>query len=226
MGFFGRAIDVVRAEMNDLISRVEDPAKLAELSITDAKEAYNKLRKDSVEVIANANSVRKKMEQANTEAMKWHDIAKKALTAGNEADAKAALERENKAKAQAAEFESTYKVAKAEADKVQTALQNLRAKIDKAEDQKDIIKAKATTAKIKKQTASVDFGGANGIMDKLDRMADKADQELAEADAMEAMNAAESADMDAADDLMSKYNSGDPATEASLAALKAEMGIQ
>ena len=226
MGFFGRAIDVVRAEMNDLISRVEDPAKLAELSITDAKEAYNKLRKDSVEVIANANSVRKKMEQANAEAMKWHDIAKKALTAGNEADAKAALERENKAKAQAVEFESTYKVAKAEADKVQTALQNLRAKIDKAEDQKDIIKAKATTAKIKKQTASVDFGGANGIMDKLDRMADKADQELAEADAMEAMNAAESADMDVADDLMSKYNSGDPATEASLAALKAEMGIQ
>lgn len=226
MGFFGRAIDVVRAEMNDLISRVEDPAKLAELSITDAKEAYNKLRKDSVEVIANANSVHKKMEQANAEAMKWHDIAKKALTAGNEADAKAALERENKAKAQAVEFESTYKVAKAEADKVQTALQNLRSKIDKAEDQKDIIKAKATTAKIKKQTASVDFGGANGIMDKLDRMADKADQELAEADAMEAMNAAESADMDAADDLMSKYNSGDPATEASLAALKAEMGIQ
>ena len=226
MGFFGRAIDVVRAEMNDLISRVEDPAKLAELSITDAKEAYNKLRKDSVEVIANANSVHKKMEQANAEAMKWHDIAKKALTAGNEADAKAALERENKAKAQAVEFESTYKVAKAEADKVQTALQNLRAKIDKAEDQKDIIKAKATTAKIKKQTASVDFGGANGIMDKLDRMADKADQELAEADAMEAMNAAESADMDAADDLMSKYNSGDPATEASLAPVKPEMGIQ
>lgn len=225
MGIFKRATDIVRSNINSMLDSLEDPSKIAELTISDAKESYVKLKKDSTEVVAVAISTEKQYKAALQDAVKWHEIAKKALTAGNETDARQALENENKAKQKASDLEGAYKTAKAESDRVQNALTLLQKRIADLEGRKDVIKAKATTAKIKQKAASLDFTGATGALDKFNRMEEKADKELAKAEAMEQMNANEHAEADSAADLMAKYSYGSGATDASLDALKAEMGL-
>lgn len=225
MGIFKKATDIVRSNLNNLLDGLEDPAKIAELTISDAKESYIKLKKDSAEVVAVAISTEKQYKAAVQDADKWHEIAKKALTAGNEDDAKKALENENKARQKATDLEGAYKTAKAESERVQNALVLLQKRIADLEGRKDVIKAKATTAKVKQKAASLDFSSATGVLDNFNRMEEKADKELAKAEAMEQMNANEHAEADSASDLMEKYSVGDGATEASLDALKAEMGL-
>lgn len=225
MGLLKRAVDIVRSNVNSMLDGLEDPAKIAELTITDAKDKYNQLKKDSAEVVANAIQMEKKYKGALQDAVKWHEIAKKALASGNEEDARAALANENKYKAKAAELEGAYTTAKAEADRVQQALQLLAKRISELESKKDVIQAKATTAKIKQKAASIDFSGATGALDTFARMEEKADKELAKAEAMEQMNAAENHEANSAADLMAKYSYGSGATDASLDALKAEMGL-
>lgn len=225
MGIFKKATDIVRSNINNMLDGLEDPAKIAELTISDAKESYIKLKRDSAEVVAVAISTEKQYKTAVQDADKWHEIAKKALAAGNENDAKKALENENKARQKATDLEGAYKTAKAESERVQNALTLLQKRIADLEGRKDVIKAKATTAKVKQKAASLDFSSATGALDNFNRMEEKADKELAKAEAMEQMNANEHAEADSASDLMVKYSVGDGATEASLDALKAEMGL-
>lgn len=225
MGILKKATDIVRSNLNNMLDGLEDPAKIAELTISDAKESYIKLKRDSAEVVAVAISTEKQYKAAAQDADKWHEIAKKALAAGNEDDAKKALENENKARQKAADLEGAYKTAKAESERVQNALTLLQKRITDLEGRKDVIKAKATTAKVKQKAASLDFSSATGALDNFNRMEEKADKELAKAEAMEQMNANEHAEADSASDLMEKYSVGDGATEASLDALKAEMGL-
>lgn len=223
MGLFKRMATVIKSEMNSLIDSVEDPVKLAEYSLTDAKEAYIKLKKESAEVVAQSIQMEKKYKGALAEAEKWHTVATKALKAGNETDAKAALQNEGEAKAKAENLKGAYLEAKNSADKVKDALNKLQAKIDSMETRKDAIKAKATTARIKERAASIDFGATSDISATFDRMEEKADKMLASAEAMEDLNNSENFDADSDRDLLDKYAAGD--ADDALAALKAELGM-
>lgn len=93
----------------------------------------------------------KKYKGAVAESEKWHSVAVKALKAGNEDDAKAALQNEGEAKAKAENLKTAYLESKDAADKVKDALNKLQAKIDSMETRKESIKAKATTARIKER---------------------------------------------------------------------------
>ena len=221
MGLFKKAVNVMRSNINSMLDGLEDPAKIAEMTLTDAKEKYLKLRNESSKVVANAIQMEKKYKNAVAEADKWHEIAKKALLAGNEA----ALENENKAREKANELEEIYKVSKADSENTQNALQLLAKRINELEGKKDVVQAKATTAKIKQKAAELDFGKADGALDVFKRMEEKADKELAKAEAMEQMNTAEHAEIDSANDLMKKYSCGSEATNASFEDLKKELGL-
>lgn len=225
MGLFKKAVNVMRSNINSMLDGLEDPAKIAEMTLTDAKEKYLKLRNESSKVVANAIQMEKKYKNAVAEADKWHEIAKKALLSGNESDAKAALENENKAREKANELEEIYKVSKADSENTQNALQLLAKRINELEGKKDVVQAKATTAKIKQKAAELDFGKADGALDVFKRMEEKADKELAKAEAMEQMNTAEHAEIDSANDLMKKYSCGSEATNAALEDLKKELGL-
>lgn len=223
MGLFKRMASVFKSEVNSLVDSIEDPVKLAEYSLTEAKEAYIKLKKESAEVVAQSIQMEKKYKGAVAESEKWHSVAVKALKAGNEADAKAALQNEGEAKAKAENLKTAYLESKDAADKVKDALNKLQAKIDSMETRKESIKAKATTARIKERAASIDFGATSDISATFDRMEEKADKMLASAEAVENLNAAENFEEESDKNLLDKYAAGD--TDDALAALKAELGM-
>lgn len=121
----------MKANINELIDKFEDPEKLIDQTIIDAVQEYGNMKKASLDVLANETLTKKQLDELKKEAETWHSIAVKALTAGNEADAKKALEKENDCQTRAASQESAYLAAKQAADTVRGKLRQMEEKADR-----------------------------------------------------------------------------------------------
>ena len=93
MGLFDRLGRVVRANLNDLVSKAEDPEKVLEQAVIDMQEDLVQLRQAVARTIAEEKRTEQRLNQDTQEAKKWEDRAKLALTNGEENLAREALAR-------------------------------------------------------------------------------------------------------------------------------------
>ena len=93
MGLFDRVGRLFRANLNDLVSRAEDPAKILEQSVADMQSDLVKLRQAVATAIASQKRIQNQAEQAETQAQAWYQRAELALKKGEDALAKEALSR-------------------------------------------------------------------------------------------------------------------------------------
>lgn len=222
-GIFERMAMITKSNINDLLDKFEDPEKVINQTIIDAKEEYARAKKESAAVLATERINKDKMDNAEREAEKWHAVAANALKAANEEDARKALEKENEYRQKAEGFSTAYKASQNAADKVRKNLKMIEKEIHEMEDKASQIKMKAATAKTINTANKVSAKGIKkGAFEAFDRMDQKADRQLAEAESMESLNAGEeSGDEDA---LLEKY-AGGVSTDDALARLKAELGM-
>lgn len=215
---------IVKANVNELIDKFEDPAKIVDQTIADAKVEYAKIKKESLSVLANENMAKKELDRLNAEAEKWHGIAASALKAGNEGDARKALEKENQYRTAITKQEGICTSAKAAADKLRGKLKEMESEIKDMENKASQIKAMAVTAKATKAAAKVaDKGIDSGAFDAFARMEEKAAKELAEAEVLESLNQDTAAEEEKA--LEEKYSGDNQGTDEALEKLKEELGL-
>ena len=228
-GIFDRIGMIVKSNLNELLDKFEDPEKIIDQTIIDAVQEYGNMKKTALDVLANETLTKKQLDELKKEAETWHSIAVKALTAGNEADAKKALEKENdcqtRAASQPAAYLTAYEAARQAADTVRGKLRQMEGEINDMKQKAAQIKAKAVTAKVTKKAAELTSRDTDrGAFDAFARMEEKADRELARAQASEALSAgSEEAE---AEDLMKKYGGASPSdADLALEKLKAELGL-
>ncbi|MCD8123418.1 MAG: PspA/IM30 family protein, partial [Lachnospiraceae bacterium] len=171
------------------------------------------------------SGAKKELERLNSEADKWHGIAASALKAGNEDDARRALEKENDYRTRATKQAEIYASAKAASDKLRAKLREMEEEIKEMESKASQIKAMAVTAKATKAAAQMtDKAVDRSAFDAFARMEEKAGKQLAEAEALENLN--RNTDAEEEKDLETKYASGGSvATDEALAKLKEELGM-
>lgn len=222
-GIFDRIGMIVKSNLNELLDKFEDPEKIIDQTIIDAVQEYGSMKKAALDVLANETLTKKQLDELKKEAETWHSIAVKALTAGNEADAKKALEKENDCQTRAASQESAYEAARQAADTVRGKLRQMEDEINDMKQKAAQIKAKAVTARVTKKAAELTSRDTDrGAFDAFARMEEKADRELARAQASEAL----SAGSEEAEDLMKKYGGASPSdADLALEKLKAELGL-
>ena len=153
--------------------------------------------------------------------------AEKALTAGNEADARKFLEKKQQLVSTQTALQQSYEAAAANAAKMRQMHDKLVKDIESLESRKAAIKAKVATAKAQERLNSIGSSvtGANNSMAAFSKMEAKANKMLDEANAMAELNQSqEDSDID---NLAAKYDSApqDAAVDDELAALKAKMLI-
>lgn len=224
-GIFDRIGMIVKSNLNELLDKFEDPEKIIDQTIIDAVQEYGNMKKTALDVLANETLTKKQLDELKKEAETWHSIAVKALTAGNEADAKKALEKENDCQTRAASQEAAYEAARQAADTVRGKLRQMEGEINDMKQKAAQIKAKAVTTKVTKKAAELTSRDTDrGAFDAFARMEEKADRELARAQASEALSAgSEEAE---AEDLMKKYGGASPSdADLALEKLKAELGL-
>ena len=83
MSVFLRVTDIFKANVNDMLDRMEDPEKMVKQMIIEMEEALVKATSGLAKAMANEQNLRKQQTLAMTQAKQWEDKAALALRAGN-----------------------------------------------------------------------------------------------------------------------------------------------
>ncbi|MGC8968187.1 MAG: PspA/IM30 family protein [Thermus sp.] len=142
MNLLDRLSRLIRANLNDLLRRAEDPEKIIEQALLDMKEALREAREQVAEALAEQKRLEREVESHEREALLWEEKAKEALKAGREDLAKEALRRKKRALDLAQGFRQQAEEQKALVERLMTQLKALEAKIDEAEARKALLLAR------------------------------------------------------------------------------------
>ncbi len=225
MGILKRFGDIMSSNINALLDKCEDPAKMIDQTLRNLESDLGKVKAETASVMADAQAAKRKLDDCNEEIDKMQKYAEKALAAGNEADARKFLEKKQQLTSKQPALQEAYNAAQGNADKMRQMHDKIEADIANLNERRDAIKAKVAAAKTQKHMNKMtsSFEGAADSMAAFDKWEAKADKMLDEANAMSELNSGE----DSIDDLAAKYDN--PASSSSvddeLAALKAKMGM-
>ena len=226
MAILERFADILKANINDLLDRCENPAKMVDQYLRDLTEDLAVVKKETASVMAEESRTRRMLEENQNEVKRYEDLARKALTAGNEGDARVFLGKKQQLAEKSAGLQATYDAAHANAEKMRQMHDKLVGDIETLNSRREMIKAKVAVAKTQDRVNQMGVGSekAAGAMSAFERMERKADQMLDQANAMAELN---TAPVDEAAALEAKYASaaGDAAVDDELAKLKAELGL-
>jgi phage shock protein A len=185
MGIFKRIKDVVKSNVNDLISKAEDPEKMLNQMVVDMREQIVEAKKGVAGAIADEKRLERQMNENKSKAKDWESKAMIAVRAGKEDLAKQALVRKQEYSNYVNDLQPQYDAQHAAVMKLKDQLKGLQNKIDEAQRKKNILIARAkraeTTKKIQETMGSL---SNNSAFDVFDRMSNKVDKIEAEADAL------------------------------------------
>ena len=174
MGFFDRLSRLFRANLNDLVSRAEDPVKILEQSVSDMQSDLVKLRQAVSIAIASQKRLKSQSEQAEGQIKTWYQRAELALQKGEEDLAREALSRRKTFQESSKGLISQLNAQEGQVDMLKRSLITLEGKIAEAKTKKDMLKARAQAAKAQEQLQSaVGNMGANSSMAAFERMEEK-----------------------------------------------------
>lgn len=184
MAIFSRLKDLLRANLNDLISKAEDPEKSLNLFIEDAAEH---LREFTIEVNryeAERIRVQDQIKHSEKSAVEWHRQAELALKQNKEDLARKALEQEQKEKNRVEELNSELVEMNQTSEQLKEQHRLLQEKLAEAKDKRDDLVRRNRLAKAQKGAAdSLNGASKDDPFAKFDRMADIVERREAEAKA-------------------------------------------
>jgi phage shock protein A len=184
MGIFSRLATLIKANLNDLISRSEDPEKMLEQILIDMNQQLMEAKKQVASTIADEKRLRAQVDQQKALEAEWEKKAMLAVRAGNDALAREALSRKKEYAAQSEQFEQQWQKQKASVDQLKLALRALNSKIEEAKRKKSLLIARKKRAEAQRHIQETMSGlRTTSAFDAFDRMAGKIDQMEAEAEA-------------------------------------------
>ena len=146
MGIFDRFSTMFRSNLNDLISRAENPEKMLNQLILDMKGQLAKAKQQVASAIADMRKVQQDAEAAKKQAEDWERRAMLAVQEERDDLAKQALLRYNEHLQAAQALHETYGKQRAEIESLKNSLRQLNDKIEEAKRKKNILIARAKRA--------------------------------------------------------------------------------
>ncbi len=223
MGIFSRLAQLIKSNINDLISKSEDPEKMLNQVVLDMNNQLVEAKKQVAASIADEKRLAKQAEQELANSAEWERRAMMALRAGNEELAKEALNRKKEHDTLAQTFKDQWQKQKDAVERLKQALRMLNDKIEEAKRKKNVLIARKKRAEAQRAIQETMSGLKDqSAFETFDRMAQKIDQIEAEAEAGE-----ELAEEYTGDVLASKFANLEKTAGADdeLAALKRKMGL-
>ena len=151
MGIFDRFSTMFRSNLNDLISRAENPEKMLNQLILDMKGQLAKAKQQVASAIADMKKVQQDAEAAKKQAEDWERRAMLAVQEGRDDLAKQALLRYNEHLQAAQVLHETFGKQKSEIESLKNSLRQLNDKIEEAKRKKNILIARAKRAEAQKR---------------------------------------------------------------------------
>ena len=177
MGIFDRFSTVLRSNINDLISRAENPEKMLNQLILDMKGQLAKAKQEVAGAIADEKKLQADAEAMKKQAENWEHRAMLAVQEGRDDMAKQALMRYNENLQGAQQLQETWVKSKAETEALKLSLRQLNDKIEEAKRKKNILVARAKRAEAQQRIQETMSGMSDrSAFESFERMTEKIEQ--------------------------------------------------
>jgi len=184
MGLLQRVSTLIRANLNDMIDRAEDPEKMIKQVILDMENQYLQVKTQVAVSIADQHMLEKKLHEQEDHAKDWMHKAELAVDRGQDDLARAALDRFQTGQRLAQSFQEQVNDQKSQVDTLKSALFKLEQKLDEAKSKREVLLARhrRSVALDKAAKAQVALGD-NSKSASFDRLKDRVQHTEAKASA-------------------------------------------
>jgi phage shock protein A len=184
MGIFSRLGTLIKSNINDLITKAEDPEKMLNQVLLEMQQQLVEAKKAVAVAIADEKKLQKQFNAELDKAKEWERKAMVAVRAGDDNLARQALVRKNEHENISTQYQQQWVAQKQAVDKLKDALRLLANKIEEAKRKKNILIARKKRAEAQQQIANTIQGlGDTSAFDTFDRMAERIQLMEAEAEA-------------------------------------------
>ncbi|MDQ2669722.1 MAG: PspA/IM30 family protein [Gemmatimonadota bacterium] len=174
MGIFDRLSTMLRSNINDLISRAENPEKMLNQLIVDMKGQLAKAKQQVASAIADEKKLQSQVEEERKQAESWERRAMIAVQEGRDDLAKQALGRYNEHLQGAQQLHETWLRHKAETEQLKLSLRQLHDKIEEASRKKNILIARSKRAEAQQRIQETMSGLSDkSAFESFERMTEK-----------------------------------------------------
>jgi phage shock protein A len=153
MGLFDRLSTLLRSNINDLISKAEDPEKMLNQIIVDMRSQLVKAKQQVASAIADEKRLRDQADAEYKQAQDWEKRAMLAVQEGRDDLAKQALLRHGEHSSHGQQLEATWEQHRLETEKLKNSLRDLNDKIEEAKRKKNLLVARQRRAQAQKRIA-------------------------------------------------------------------------
>ena len=226
MSIFTKLSTVIKSNINDLISRAENPEKMLNQIILDMRDQLAKAKREVAAAIADERKLKASLETEVKQMRQWEHRAMLAVRENRDDLAKQALVRQQEHSERAATLDGTWKAQAGETEKLKGSLRQLNDKIEEAKRKRNLLVAKQRRAQAQRRIHETMSGlSNNSAFDAFNRMADKIEEQ--ERESLAHQEVAEALGPGTLEQDFAKLESGAQGgdVEDRLLALKQEMGL-
>jgi phage shock protein A len=142
MALLERVGTLIRANLNDLVDKAEDPDKMIKQVILDMENQYLQVKTQVAVSIADQHMLEKKLKENEDLAKDWMRKAERAVDKSADDLARAALDRYHTSQRLAQSYSEQVDDQKAQVQSLKNALQKLEQKLDEAKSKRDVLLAR------------------------------------------------------------------------------------
>lgn len=146
MGIFDRLSALFSANINDLISRAEDPEKMLTQILVDMRGQLVKAKQQVASAIADEKRLRDQADAEYKQAKDWESRAMLAVQENRDDLARQALVRHAEHLGHGQQLEQTWEAHRLETEKLKNSLRDLNDKIEEAKRKKNLLVARQRRA--------------------------------------------------------------------------------
>ncbi|MXX55661.1 MAG: PspA/IM30 family protein [Gemmatimonadetes bacterium] len=226
MSIFSRFSTMIKSNLNDLISRAEDPEKMLNQIILDMRDQLAKAKREVAGAIADERKLKRQVDEATKQMKAWERRAVLAVQEGRDDMAKQALVRHEEQAEHVAAFQKSWEAQKQETENLKASLRQLHEKIEEAKRKRNLLIAKQKRAQAQKRIHETMSGLSDtSAFEAFNRMAERIEEDerrnLAQAEVNEALSG------DTLEQEFVRLEAGTTTTDLDdkLLALKAKMGL-
>lgn len=221
MAIFSRIADILKANINDMIDKAEDPEKMVKQIILEMEEQVDAATRSLGQAMASQKMAGKSLEDAKANSAEWERKAKLALQAGNEDLARKALDSKVGVDGQVAQLQISYDQMTEQVNKLKEQVSELKRKLEEARARQNVLIARSRVADAMTQAATaVSSANSTSAFTKLDKMERKVTEKEATAEAYNELNGE---DQSAVDEFKELEHTS--AVDSEMERLKKEMGL-
>lgn len=187
---FIRIHDIITANINDLIDRVEDPERMIKQMIREMEENIARAKESVIDAIASEKQLHKDLELHRRQSAEWMKKAEDALHANREDLARAALMRKKEYDSIIQSLEPAWESARATSEHLKKQLHALEAKLDEAKRKRSMMIARQRAAQAREYMGDTmsHFKAGLDAHANFTRMEDRVSEMEARAEAMDEVN--------------------------------------